>query len=182
MVASGLRRSAAEGAQRKEAIVRSRAYDDAWARFLPRSGLSESDVRAALSKAGTSASGNGSKSSFNSPVVSAEGFQTPPTRMAPKPGDQTNTIEGSEQSTYAGDIEPSAENIGISGAENNVEGAPEAIERSGVLQTSLSKRWRLSRISIIFMGWRNDPEARIYLCTAGGCRRGWQRAWRSWAR
>jgi hypothetical protein len=91
-------------------------YQKAWDQFLARSGASESDVRAALSKVSTSEESlTGSKSSATSPNVNDAGFQTPPTRSAEnlppasEGRENTNTVEGSERSEYAPAIE---DNIG----------------------------------------------------------------------
>ena len=103
-------------------MARSRAlYEGAWRSFLARSGASESEVRASLTKADTVASSLMDRnSSARSPTLSDESrFQTPSTRIAANPDVATQTVDGLSASNQPEDIGPSNQNIGIPGPSDN---------------------------------------------------------------
>jgi hypothetical protein len=98
-------------------------YQDAWEAFLARTGVTESEVRAELSKALTLAGSGTDLKSSKSPTVSRAGFQEPSNRMAPNLSElsKTNTVEGSSRSTYAPVAigSSSIEDIGQNGLPSN---------------------------------------------------------------
>jgi N12 class adenine-specific DNA methylase len=99
-------------------------YQGAWDAYLARTGISESEVRAALSKVATSeGSETGVQSAASSPTVIENRSQAPEERTAENLSDVSNTYttERSWSPTYAPEaITPSTENIGVPNSTGNM--------------------------------------------------------------